>query len=125
MAMFGLLLVMCTPLGTAIPLSSFYSYGSAAGDNRLPTTDDGSSTVVSLPSSFLFFGTSYTTLYVSLLCHTLQIASFPSRNAQVSILQLMYCTVECECLVLFGGNFRPFSSCDLLQTCAPTWRIVY
>ena len=65
MAVFGLLLVMCTPFGTAIPLSSFYSYGSAAGDSRLPTTDDGSSGAILLPSPFLFFGTSQTKLYVS------------------------------------------------------------
>ena len=65
MAVFGLLLVMCTPFGTAIPLSSFYSYGSAAGDSKLPTTDDGSSGAISLPSPFLFFGASCTSLYVS------------------------------------------------------------
>ncbi|KAL5503422.1 hypothetical protein EMCRGX_G010370 [Ephydatia muelleri] len=65
MAVFGLLLVMCTPFGTAIPLSSFYSYGSAAGDSRLPTSDDGSSGAISLPSPFLFFGAAYTSLYVN------------------------------------------------------------
>ena len=64
-AAFGVLLVIFTPLGAAIPLSSFYSYGSAAGDSSLPTTDDGSSNAISLPSPFLFFGTAYTSLYVS------------------------------------------------------------
>ena len=86
MAVFGLLLVMCTPFGTAIPLSSFYSYGSAAGDSRLPTSDDGSSGAISLPSPFLFFGAAYTSLYVSFnVAQGIPFASFLSQNAQVSI----------------------------------------
>ena len=49
MAVCGLLLMLCTPFGTAIPLSSFYPYGSAAGDTVLPPNDDGSSSAISLP----------------------------------------------------------------------------
>ena len=53
------------PSGTAVPVSSFYSYGSAAGDSVLPPTDDGSSPAITLPAPFLFFTTYYTTIYVS------------------------------------------------------------
>ena len=66
MAVCGLLLMLCTPFGTAIPLSSFYPYGSAAGDYLLPPNDDGSSSAISLPTPYLYFGTSYTSIYVSL-----------------------------------------------------------
>ena len=62
----GLLLMLCTPFGAAIPLSSFYSYGSAVGDTLLPTSDDGSSSAIQLPAPFLFFGSAYTTIFVSL-----------------------------------------------------------
>ena len=61
----GLLLLLCTPFGAAIPLSSFYSYGSAAGDTLLSPNDDSSSTI-QLPSPFLFFGTPYSSIFVSL-----------------------------------------------------------
>ena len=60
-----LMLLLSVPSGTAVPLSSFYSYGSAAGDSVLPPTDDGSSLAITLPAPFRFFNTSYTTIYVS------------------------------------------------------------
>ena len=41
MAVCGLLLMLCTPFVTAIPLSSFYPYGLAADDFLLPPYDDG------------------------------------------------------------------------------------
>ena len=66
MAVCGLLLMLCTPFGTAIPLSSFYPCGSAAGDAVLPPSDDGSSSAVSLPTPYLYYGTSYTSIFVSL-----------------------------------------------------------
>ena len=47
------------------PLSSFHSYGLAAGDSELPPTDDGSSPAITLPAPFRFYGASYTTIYVS------------------------------------------------------------
>ena len=62
----GLLLMLCTPFGATIPLSSFYSYGSAVDDFLLPMSDDGSSSAIPLPAPFLFFGGSYTTIFVSL-----------------------------------------------------------
>ena len=66
MAVCGLLLMLCTPFGTAIPLSSFYSYGSAVGDAELPLSDDGSSSAILLPTPpFLFFGIPYTNIFVS------------------------------------------------------------
>ena len=65
MAVCGLLLMLCTPFGTAIPLSSFYPYGSADGDTVLPPSDDGSSSAISLPTPYLYYGTSYTSIFVS------------------------------------------------------------
>ena len=66
MAVYSLLLILCTPFGTAIPLSSFYPYGSAVGDSVLPSEDDGSSDAISLPTPYLYYGTSYTNIFVSL-----------------------------------------------------------
>ena len=61
------LFLLCVPLGVGIPLSSFYSYGSDYNDSSLGASDDGSSVVV-LPSPFMFFGRSYSSLYVSMSC---------------------------------------------------------
>ena len=65
LAAFSLLLLMSTPLGTAVPLSSFYTYGTKAGDSVLNRTDDGTSESITLPSSLRIFGKSYRTLFVS------------------------------------------------------------
>eukprot|EP00731_Ephydatia_muelleri_P016532 Em0009g956a len=61
----ALMLLLSIPSGSTIPLSSFYSYGSTAGDTLLPRTNDGSSPSIALPSPFLFFGTNYSTIYVN------------------------------------------------------------
>ena len=57
--------LLMLPFGAAVPLSAFYSYGSAAGDSVLPPNDDGSSPAITLPAPFRFFTTYYTTIYVS------------------------------------------------------------
>ena len=62
-----LLLLLRLPSGTTVPLSSFYSYGSAAGDTLLPPNDDGSSPNITLPALFMFYGTYYSTIFVSWL----------------------------------------------------------
>eukprot|EP00731_Ephydatia_muelleri_P016469 Em0009g893a len=62
-AMLTVLLLLSIPAGIAVPLSSFYSYGSEANDTRLSPTDDGSSSAISLPASFQFFGSYYSTIY--------------------------------------------------------------
>ena len=59
------LLLSSMPSGAAVPLSSFYSYGSAAGDSALPPTDDGSSPPITLPSPFRLYGTNNSIVYVS------------------------------------------------------------
>ena len=64
-AVLTLLLSSMMPYGTAVPLSSFYSYGSAAGDIALPPTDDDSSPTITLPIPFNFYGTKYSTVFVS------------------------------------------------------------
>ena len=61
------MLLLSIPSGIAIPLSSFYSYGSAAGDTLLPPNDDLASSDIVLPTPFLFFGANYSTVFVSLL----------------------------------------------------------
>ncbi|XP_043109122.1 sushi, nidogen and EGF-like domain-containing protein 1 [Puntigrus tetrazona] len=43
----------------------FYPFGSAAGDTNNPADDDGSSPVIQLSSSFLFFGHSYQNISVN------------------------------------------------------------
>ena len=53
-AVLTLLLSSMMPYGTAVPLSSFYSYGSAAGDTALPPNDDGSSPSITMPAPFNF-----------------------------------------------------------------------
>ena len=63
----AVMLLLSIPSGIAIPLSSFYSSGSAAGDTLLPPNDDGSSPSITLPAPFLFFGANYSTVFVSLL----------------------------------------------------------
>ena len=60
-----LTLLLSIPAGMAVPLSSFYSFGSGANDTLLPPNDDGSSPNISLPAPFLFFGTYYSTIFVS------------------------------------------------------------
>ena len=65
MAVAMLTVLLSIPAGIAVPLSSFYSYGSEANDTRLSPTDDGSSSAISLPASFQFFGSYYSTIYVS------------------------------------------------------------
>ena len=49
---------------SAIPLASFYPYGTSAGDNTLPRNDDGASPQISISTSFNFFARSPTSLYV-------------------------------------------------------------
>ena len=65
-----LLLLLSVSSGIAVPLSSFYSYGSAAGDSVLPPNDDGSSPAITLPAPFRFYGANYSTIFVSLSCMT-------------------------------------------------------
>ena len=49
----------------AVPLASFYSFGSSAGDTSLPRNDDGYSPLITLTTAFPYFGTNPNTLYVS------------------------------------------------------------
>ena len=64
-AVLTLLLSSMMPYGTAVPLSSFYSYGSAAGDTSLPPNDDNSSSPITMTTPFNFYGTIYSTVFVS------------------------------------------------------------
>ena len=68
-AALGLLLVLCTPFGSSVPLSSFYTYGEGV-DTKLSGTDDQSSPAISLPGSMLFFQAAYNVVFVSLCVRT-------------------------------------------------------
>ena len=51
------LLLALTTLSSisAISLSDFYPFGTAAGDNEIPSTDDGSSELITLRHVFSFY----------------------------------------------------------------------
>ena len=59
------LLLMLRSYGSGVPLASFYPFGSSAGDTSLGPTNDGTSPPILLPSPFTFFGSPFSTLYVS------------------------------------------------------------
>ena len=50
--------------GSALPLEDFYPFGTSAGDNLVGPTLDGSSPQVFLSTPLLFFGATFTNLYV-------------------------------------------------------------
>lgn len=72
-------LLLSMTSGRAVPLSSFYSYGSAVNDTLLPPNDDESSPAIILPAPLPFFGTYHNTAYVS---------------------QLNFCVCMCKCYLL-------------------------
>ena len=53
----------------AVPLASFYTFGSSAGDTSLPRNDDGYSSLISLSTAFPYFGTNHNAVYVSVHVH--------------------------------------------------------
>ena len=50
----------------AIPLSDFYPFGTTAGDNEIPSTDDGASELITLNRVFPFYGTDHFVIVVRL-----------------------------------------------------------
>ena len=62
----GLLLALCcfSPVA-ALPVSEFYPFGLAEGDQRLNRSDEDSSSVVELEVPFTLFGTERRSVYVS------------------------------------------------------------
>ena len=63
-AVLVLVAVACVAQVGAVPLSTFYTFGSGAGDSALGPNDDGSSPQISI-QSFPFFGRTVTSLWVS------------------------------------------------------------
>jgi len=61
----GLVLALAV-LGSVkgVPLASFYTFGTAAGDAALPRNDDGYSSLITLSTTFHYFGTSPNAVYV-------------------------------------------------------------
>lgn len=60
------LLALTTLCGVrAIPLSEFYPFGDTAGDTLIPTTDDGSSELITLNRVFPFYGIDHFVIVVS------------------------------------------------------------
>lgn len=62
-----------------------YSFGPSAGDATLDACDDCFSTPLTLPASVLFYGTPYSTVFVSGACGTRRlpdaVSSPPRRGA--------------------------------------------
>ena len=57
--------LLCCSLVTAVPLSSFYPYGSANGDSTLGAFDDVISPSIATSVPFYFYGNAFSNLYVS------------------------------------------------------------
>lgn len=60
--------VMLSTTITGYPLSQFYPFGLSAGDSNLPSNDDRSTSSIHISVPFPFFGQSYSSIYVSILC---------------------------------------------------------
>ena len=60
-----LVILVCVllKLVEAVPLASFYTYGSSAGDTTLHRNDGGYSSIISLSTEFPYFGTDYRAVY--------------------------------------------------------------
>lgn len=54
------------------PLSQFYPFGSIAADNNLPANDDGFTSSIPISVPFPFFGSSYSSVYVSICTRMLE-----------------------------------------------------
>ena len=69
----GGLLVVCIllKLVEAVPLASFYTFGSSAGDTTLHRNDDSYSSRISLSTAFPYFGTNRRAVYVRAVYVTL------------------------------------------------------
>lgn len=62
----ALSIILQSLIATGYPLSQFYSFGSAAGDNSLPANDDQYTSSIPVSVPFPFFGSSYSSVYVSI-----------------------------------------------------------
>ena len=67
--MLAVALLFCVSQVAAIPLANFYPFGTSAGGNTLGRTLDGTSQIA-LNEPFLYFGTRYTNLKVSVFTYT-------------------------------------------------------
>lgn len=52
-------------VGTSLPLNLFYPFGSTEGDTSMEVVDDGSTSSIPLPVQFPFFGSNYSSIFVS------------------------------------------------------------
>lgn len=60
--------IMLSTTVTGFPLRQFYRFGSDEGDSILPSNDDESTPRIDVSVPFPFFGSSYSSIYVSMLC---------------------------------------------------------
>lgn len=60
--------IMLSTTVTGFSLSQFYRFGSAVGDSSLLANDDNSTPSIDVSVPFQFFGSSYSSIYVSMLC---------------------------------------------------------
>lgn len=54
---------------TGFPLSQFYPFDSTAGDSSLPANEDESTPSINVSVPFLFFESSYSSIYVSVFVY--------------------------------------------------------
>lgn len=52
-------------VGSSLPLNLFYPFGSTEGDISMEVIDDGSTSSIPLPVQFPFFGSNYSSIFVS------------------------------------------------------------
>lgn len=61
-----ILVFVCLGYVSALPMRSFYNYGTAQGDSRLTKADDISSPEIQLRSPIFFYDDMYTSIFVSI-----------------------------------------------------------
>ena len=119
----GLLVFVVLKLVGAVPLASFYTFGSSAGDTTLHRNDDGYSPLISLSTAFPYFGTNHRAVYVRPVqnyavymlrasCLTLEIIM---RYTYVRFSQLGVSYLAMRILIVLEANFSQIfcSTCYL------------
>lgn len=72
------------------PLSQFYPFGSIAADNNLPANDDGFTSSIPIYVPFPFFGSSYSSVYVSICTRMLERKEKKYQFAQKKRSQILF-----------------------------------
>ena len=89
--MFYWVIIVCLLLSaaSAIPLTNFYPFGTAQGDQQLLSNDDRSTPAITLNVSFPFFGTDYGTIFVSFKSSST--VSYAKYGTSVNVMHIIIC----------------------------------